>query len=351
MDSSKTEWRSFIKISVLQGRYPAGIWRELKSAYGKFSPSYETVRRWCNKFKSGDSNVADQPKSGRPNTGVNESNISKVADIIDKDRRVTVREVVKKSKLSLGTAFRIIKASLGLVLRCARWVPKLLTPALKKMRKSACTENLYLNNLDSKFFLDHIVTGDETYLHYYEPETKRMSMQWLSKKSPAPTKAMKKLTNKKVMCVVFWDRIGILLIRFFRKGATMTGQAYAKILAQLKRAIENKRGDMWDEGVYLIHDNAPTHTSRIASSAIDELGFIKLDHPPYSPDLAPSDYYLFGKLKNFLRKRHYKNDSELEKSASQWLLRKPPAFYSAGISALPKRWEKCIKVKGDYVEK
>jgi hypothetical protein len=97
------------------------------------------------------------------------------------------------------------------------------------MRKTACWENLYLKSLDSELFLNH-VTGDETYLHHYEPETKqRVSQMWLPTGSQAPIKAIRHLSNKKVMCAVFWDRAGVLLVIFFRKGTTMTGQICAKI--------------------------------------------------------------------------------------------------------------------------
>jgi hypothetical protein len=100
----------------------------------------------------------------------------KVSNIIDKDRRLTVREISKNAKLSV---------LLGLVIRCARWVPKLLSAAQKKMRKTASLENLYLNSL-----------------HHYEPETKRMSQVWLPKGSQAPIKAIRHLSNKKVVCSI-----------------------------------------------------------------------------------------------------------------------------------------------------
>jgi [histone H3]-lysine36 N-dimethyltransferase SETMAR len=253
--------------------------------------------------------------------------------------------------VSFRYTWRIIRVCLGLVIRCARWVPKLLTPLQKKSRKSASKENLWLHSQDPDFFFNQIVTGDETYIHHFEPETKRQSMQWLPVGSQAPIKAIKKISSKKVMALVFWDRAGVLLIRYFRKGSTMTGLVYAKILGELKKAIQKKRGDMWDDGVFLLHDNASSHTSRVSQTAISELGFIQLTHPPYSPDLAPSDYFLFPKLKDFLRKRTFTNDLDLEKSTKQWLLHQPPSFYEKGISALQHRWEKCILIGGDYVEK
>ena len=120
----------------------------------------------------------------------------------------------------------------------------------------ACEENIWLHSQDPDFFLGQIVTGDETYIHHFEPETKRQTMQWLPKNSQAPIKAMKKLSSKKVMALIFWDRVGPLLVRFFRKGATLTGAGYAKILRSLKKAIQKKRRKMWDDGGFLLHDNA-----------------------------------------------------------------------------------------------
>jgi histone-lysine N-methyltransferase SETMAR len=86
------------------------------------------------------------------------------------------------------------------------------------------------------------------------------------------------------------------MVYYFKKGATLTGKLYCKLLAKLKSAIIRKGGDMWEDRVFLLHDNAPSHTSNIAQAAISDFGFTQLTHPPYSPDLAPSDYFLFNKL-------------------------------------------------------
>src|SRR5258705_3368092 len=63
--------------------------------------------------------------------------------------------------------------------------------------------------------------------------------------------------------------------------------------------------------VHLLHDNAPVHTAAISKSAVRDCGLQELDHPPYSPDLAPSDYYLFSKLKKDLRGRKFHSDEDL----------------------------------------
>jgi len=65
---------------------------------------------------------------------------------------------------------------------------------------------------------------------------------------------------------------------------------------KLRTAIKQKRRAMLTAGVWLLHDNAPVHKSMIAQQAIRECGFLQPDHPACSPDLAPSDYYLFRNL-------------------------------------------------------
>jgi histone-lysine N-methyltransferase SETMAR len=351
MNSTKEEVRSAIKFLHLQGKSTGIIHDELKNTLHTNTPSISTVEYWCRKFSSGVSSVLDKRRSGRNKSAQTETKIDNIREIVETDRRLTIREIAQKSHTSITTAWRIVTKGLGLVLRCARWVPKLLSEEQMEARKSASEENLWLNSLDPEFFKNQIVTGDETYLHHYEPTTKRQSMQWLPRGSQAPIKAIRKLSSKKVMALVFWDNVGVLLVRYFRKGATLTGQIYAKVMDQLRKAIQKKRPEKLDDGIFLIHDNASSHTSAVAQEAIRRNEFIQLTHPAYSPDLAPSDFHLFPKLKNFLRKRTFNSDNQLEKCTNNWFDRQPPSFYNQGINDLEHRWEKCVNLKGSYVEK
>ena len=101
----------------------------------------------------------------------------------------------------------------------------------------------------------------------------------------------------------------------------------------------------------LLQDNAPVHTFRVAVAAAEECGYEILPHPAYSPDLAPSDYHLFPKLKSELRGRKYDSDDDVMDAVNGVLTVLPKAFFSTGIVKLEKRWMKCIRVQGDYVEK
>ncbi len=103
--------------------------------------------------------------------------------------------------------------------------------------------------------------------------------------------------------------------------------------------------------VLLQHDDARPHTSLRTSEAIASFGWTVLPHPVFSLDLAPSDYHLFGPLKDGLRGRHFKDDEEVKDAVRKWLYRRDKRFYRDGMSALVNRWRKCVESDGDYVEK
>ncbi|EGI70636.1 FLJ37770-like protein [Acromyrmex echinatior] len=76
-----------------------------------------------------------------------------------------------------------------------------------------------------------------------------------------------------------------------------------------------------------------------------------LTHPPYSPDLAPSDYHLFTKLKESLAGKRFQSDEEVQTAVTNWTKELAGSFYAEGISKLVSRYTKCIEIDGNYVEK
>ena len=77
-------------------------------------------------------------------------------------------------------------------------------------------------------------------------------------------------------------------------------------------------------GVRLLHDNTPVHTGAVAKAAVKECGFKVNEHPPYSPDLAPSDYYLFSKLKKDLWGRKFDDEEEVKTAVMEHFADKEP---------------------------
>ena len=98
-------------------------------------------------------------------------------------------------------------------------------------------------------------------------------------------------------------------------------------------------------------DNAPAHSSSQALTPIRNAGFELLRHPSYSPDLAPSDFYLFPKLNEFMKGRKFADDDDATCTANDWLEDQEQEFFYNGIRALENHLTKCISVEENYVEK
>ncbi|GFU53286.1 mariner Mos1 transposase [Trichonephila clavipes] len=95
------------------------------------------------------------------------------------------------------------------------------------------------------------------------------------------------------MASIFWDRKGVLLCEFMPRGTTINADRYCEILNKLRRAIQNKRRGILTKGVRFHHDNARPHTANRTTALVERFGWEMVSHPPYSPDLAPSDFHLF----------------------------------------------------------
>ena len=97
--------------------------------------------------------------------------------------------------------------------------------------------------------------------------------------------------------------------------------------------------------------HARPHTARATIDALETLKFEVLSHPPYSPDLAPSDFHFFPHLKRDLKRTHFTSDDEVKQAVMLWIKQRTPEFFNDGMRKLVLRWEKCIERQGDYVEK
>ena len=140
-------------------------------------------------------------------------------------------------------------------------------------------------------------------------------------------------------------------VGLFTKRSTITGVYYANLLDQLRTAIHEKRRGKFSKGVLLQQDNARVSTCKVAMDAVERNGYELIPHPAYSPDLAPSDFFLFPNLKKDIRGLHFRSDEEVVMAVEEWVNGKDPDFFSSGLMALEYRWSKCITLEGNYIEK
>ena len=118
-----------------------------------------------------------------------------------------------------------------------------------------------------------------------------------------------------VLLTIFWDSEGVVHTEFLEQGNTVNSTKYVNTLEKLKARLRRVRS----EKVSIIHhDNARPHTSLETRTALDRLGLRTLPHPPYSPDLAPSDFFLFPKLKDYLKGNRYETDEDVKNAVLSW---------------------------------
>ena len=114
------------------------------------------------------------------------------------------------------------------------------------------------------------------------------------------------LKARKVLLCIWWDWKGIIYYELLLYGQTLNSDLYCQQLDCLKLVIDEKRPEFANRiGVVFHQDNARPHTSVVTRQKLMELGWEVLMHPPYSPDLAPSNYYLFLILQNFLSDKKF----------------------------------------------
>ena len=345
------QYRSVISFFVQGGKTSKEIIQHLREAYGAQAPSAATIKRWVWAVRRGRTELEDDHRVGRPVSARTTTNAAKLERLIMENRRISLIQLCDLTGLSRSTVQRIIREDLKMRKLSARWIPKRLTESQKHARVVTSHQLLTRCRLGRRDFYERLITCDETWIFHYDPESKRESMEWRQRGSAPPQKFKVSRTTKKIMMSVFWDCKGVIHIDYLEKGTTITGAYYAKLLEKVRQSIKEKRRGLLARGPLLQQDNAPSHNSHIAVASAKKCGFEILPHPPYSPDLAPSDYHLFGNLKKTLRGRHFTSDDELICAVESWFQGQNEEFFREGIEALENRWEKCIVVKGAYVEK
>lgn len=345
------EQRAVVRFLWAKGLLPKEIHKEMSQIYAEHCLSRMAVYNWVEKFENGRTIIDDADRSGRPvEIGTNDT-LMKVEELIRGNRRITIDEIAAEINCSHGQAYKMMHDQLNFRKVCARWVPKKLSAENQQIRMGLALENLCRYHTEGEYLLSRIVTGDETWVHYFQPESKRESMQWKHPFSPVTKKFKVVPSVGKVMATVFWDRCGILLIHFQKREEHVTATTYCTVLQNLRQAIRRKRPGLLSQGLLLLHDNARPHTALASQETIRKMNWEVLPHPPYSPDLAPSDFHLFGPMKQYLRGKHFTNDGEVQHNVQHWLLQQSKEFYAEGIQKLVERWDKCINVAGDYIEK
>ncbi|XP_026321065.1 protein GVQW3-like [Hyposmocoma kahamanoa] len=175
------------------------------AVYQDSALSLSTIQKWSSEFKRGRESIEDDPRAGGPVSATSKENVKIVEKLVLEDARIRVKTLAEKTKLSVCTIHTILHEYLNFSKISARRVPRMLTPLQKQVRVECSKGFLELCSENPSGIFERIVTGDETCVHHYDPESKQESMQWHKKGTDPPKKFKVCPSAGKLMATVFWD--------------------------------------------------------------------------------------------------------------------------------------------------
>jgi len=219
---------------------------------------------------------------------------AKVREAILADRRQTIHDVCEIVGLPYGTVQRVLADNLNMRRISARFVPRLLNDDQKALRVSVCRE--FKQARDDPNFIFNIVTGEETWVYGYDPDTKQQSSsQWKSSNSPRPKKARQVRSNVTSMLISPSPDIqGIVHKEFVPSAQNVNGEFYCEILKRLREGIRRKRPDKWMKyNWFLHHYNAPAHISLVVRQFLTSKNITMIPPPPIRLTSPPATFSYF----------------------------------------------------------
>jgi [histone H3]-lysine36 N-dimethyltransferase SETMAR len=337
----KKQIRAIFLFQFKLGRNAAATARDINFAFGPETTNERTVQWWFKKFRSGNYSLDDEERSGRPREVDNDQ----LKALVETDPRTTVRELASELRVSCMTVSNHLR-EIGKSKKLDKWVPHDLNENQANRRLELSSAHLIRNQNES--FLALIVTCDEKWILY---DNRKRSAQWLNRDEAPKHFAKPKLHQKKIMVTVWWCAAGLIHHSFLNSGETITADKYCQQIDEMHRKLQHKYPALVNrKGPILLHDNARPHVARTTLQKLNELGYELLGHPPYSPDLSPTDYHFFKHLDQFLKEKCFRNQDEAKNAFNEFVASRTSEFYSIGIKKLVSRWQKCIESNGYYFD-
>ncbi len=265
---------------------------------------------------------------------------------MNQDSHISIDYIAIILDISHGSVYTILKQHLRLRKISSRWVPHQLTQEQRQRRVNICLENLQKFE-NGTWRLCDIVTGDETWIYHRKIKSKQDSKAWVSKEEGPPTQIRRQLFEEKTMFVIFFMTNGSILLHQVPSGISINALYYRDAcLKSLVQQLYKKRPSSTANHVKLHHDNARPHVNDIVFNYLQQEKINVMAHPSYSPDLAPSDFWLFNYVERGLDT--CPDATSLAKILAKVLKSIPIQEYQKTFQKWIERMKLCIEHRGDY---
>ena len=283
-----SEQMVYCKIRAQLGFPPTEIHADLQKVYGNGALKYATVCKWVRRFNDGRESIENDTRVGRLVSVLMEKNVATVKKLIEEDTCYTVQKIEELSGIYSSSVLKILREQLGLRKICVHWAPHLLTDEQKQSMVRLASQVIEKYDKCDPHCLEEIVTGDETLIYHFQPDSKAKNKVWVSSEGDRPVIVRRCKTSNRMLYAIFFDSKGPVLQIPVPKGSSVTGKFYREsVLTQLVDFSQKRRLRTSARGIKLLHDNTAAHKSTTVQEYLKESGLDVLDHPQYSPDLSP----------------------------------------------------------------
>lgn len=338
------EQRYAIAFMLRQKMNSKDIVSKLNEVYQEECLCDSQIYYWISEIRFGRKDLSNQKSTGRP---YDENIDDFILRQLEKDPHTTARMIARKSGNALSTILSHLKNSLHRKCLHLKWIPHSLNSAQK--RKRALLSNSLLQQLDiaSKNNFLFVLTGDESWFEFnYTP--KRM---WVLDSSFCDEIVAKSHFVKKIMVTIFFNGDGLQLLDIKPPGIKINGSYFLNnIIIPLENCEIVQHGIKQKQKIFIHYDNSPVHTSGLVKQHLESSKLTIMEHPPYSPDLAPSDFGLFGTMKSSFTGNEFETENELIEAITNFFKQKPKEFWISLFNEWQKRLRRCIEVHGNYFD-
>jgi histone-lysine N-methyltransferase SETMAR len=193
------------------------------------------------------------------------------------------------------------------------------------------------------------VTGDEKFFYARQIGHKKSYASWVNEGEAPRTIVNREQSDLKWLFTIFFKSSGILHVSHLDRGDTIDYSYYIRNnLSPLVAAIKSQRPLSGLTNMKFHHDNARPHVHKSVKIYLESKGFTVMRHPPYSPDLAPSDFWLFDYIQT--RLSDHPDVESLHKQITEIVKNIPEAEYQKTFQKWIERMEYCIEYRGEYFE-
>lgn len=315
---------------------------EICAVEGESVVHRNTAAFWFRRFNSGNTSLEDEPRSGRPSV----VDDPVLLESVGRNPHVTTRGLAEEMGVSNATISRHLE-KLGVQNVRSRSAPHDLSASQAQTRVDICKK--LLENPNDHRFYKRIITSDEKWIFLKNPTNRK---QWVQQGQAAQAEVRQDRFGKKIMLCVWWNYEGILHFELVPEGRAINAELYCEQLDRVYEVLKVKYPALINRNQALFQqDNAPAHRSRLVKEKFSEMnGISVLPHPPYSPDVAPSDYGLFRSMAHFLKGRRFENFDDVKSGCEEFFASKTAEWYQHQIQLLAERWVKVVENDGLYFE-